>query len=299
MATTPDPNALPTPGLHDPVNQTASAQGYGAAAPPLVASQQQNYGTMGAPGTNLPQSVAPTQGPGGPLVTQTAGAYSNTPPVQPPPYSPFMPPPVPTPGQVGPFGTKTPTPTAYGDFNAPDPNTFTKDPSYQFRVGEGEKALQRSAAARGSLLSGGFAKALTNYGQEAGSQEYQNAFNRALEGYQTNRDTNAQNFNQQLGSYNAALGGYTANANAIGQNNAANMGAYDRSYGSARDIYGDTQAHNAQVAAAQNANAQIASDNYAQQVEAARQQNQATRQNMLRPRAQSTGFQPRQIVRLG
>jgi len=55
---------------------------------------------------------------------------------------------------------------------------FQADPGYGFRLSEGQKALERSAAARGGLLSGGTGKALTRYGQEMGSQEYQNAFNR-------------------------------------------------------------------------------------------------------------------------
>ena len=55
---------------------------------------------------------------------------------------------------------------------------FQQDPGYAFRLAEGQKALERSAAARGGLMSGAAGKALTRYGQEMGSQEYQNAFNR-------------------------------------------------------------------------------------------------------------------------
>jgi hypothetical protein len=55
---------------------------------------------------------------------------------------------------------------------------FQADPGYAFRLSEGQKALERSAAARGNLLSGGTGKALTRFGQEMGSQEYTNAFNR-------------------------------------------------------------------------------------------------------------------------
>lgn len=55
---------------------------------------------------------------------------------------------------------------------------FQADPGYAFRLSEGQKALERSAAARGNLLSGGTGKALARYGQEMGSQEYMNAFNR-------------------------------------------------------------------------------------------------------------------------
>lgn len=55
---------------------------------------------------------------------------------------------------------------------------FQQDPGYAFRLSEGQKALDRQAAARGGLISGGALKAATRYGQEMGSQEYTNAFNR-------------------------------------------------------------------------------------------------------------------------
>lgn len=55
---------------------------------------------------------------------------------------------------------------------------FQADPGYAFRLSEGQKALERTAASRGGLLSGGALKAATRYGQDMGSQEYTNAFNR-------------------------------------------------------------------------------------------------------------------------
>lgn len=55
---------------------------------------------------------------------------------------------------------------------------FQQDPGYAFRMSEGMKGLERSAAARGGLLSGGTLKGIQRYGQDMASQEYQNAFNR-------------------------------------------------------------------------------------------------------------------------
>ena len=55
---------------------------------------------------------------------------------------------------------------------------FQADPGYGFRLSEGMKALERSAAARGGLMSGGTGKALQRYGQDLASQEYGNAFQR-------------------------------------------------------------------------------------------------------------------------
>jgi len=65
---------------------------------------------------------------------------------------------------------------------------FQADPGYGFRMSEGMKALERSAAARGGLLSGGMLKGIQRFGQELGSQEYTNAFNR----YQTERAARLQ-----------------------------------------------------------------------------------------------------------
>lgn len=93
---------------------------------------------------------------------------------------------------------------------------FQQDPGYAFRLAEGQKALDRSAAARGGLISGGALKAASRYGQEMGSQEYQNAFNR----YQTER-------NAQLNPLQSLAGvGQTATnqLGAAGQNYASNVG---------------------------------------------------------------------------
>ena len=74
----------------------------------------------------------------------------------------------------------------YGSLNTPFEQTnFTADPGYGFRLAEGQKALERSAAARGGLLSGSAMKGTLNYAQGLASQEYQNAFNR----YTSQRDT--------------------------------------------------------------------------------------------------------------
>lgn len=114
---------------------------------------------------------------------------------------------------------------------------FTADPGYAFRMSEGMKALERSAAARGGLLSGATLKGTQRYGQDLASQEYQNAFNRfqaeragtlnpfqALAGTaQTSANVlggQAGELGRQLGSNiigggNAAAAGQIGSANAI------------------------------------------------------------------------------------
>jgi len=53
-----------------------------------------------------------------------------------------------------------------------------KDPGYAFRLSEGVKALDRSAAARGGLLGGNQMRGVTQFGQDYASGEFMNAFNR-------------------------------------------------------------------------------------------------------------------------
>lgn len=55
---------------------------------------------------------------------------------------------------------------------------FYEDPGYAFRLKEGEKAINRNAAARGDFFSGRTGKALTRYGQDYASNEFGNLFNR-------------------------------------------------------------------------------------------------------------------------
>lgn len=104
---------------------------------------------------------------------------------------------------------------------------FQADPGYAFRLSEGQKALERSAAARGGLLSGATGKALTRYGQDMGSQEYMNAFNR----YQAERQARLGPLQSLAGVGQTAantLGtagqNYAGAANALGMTNAANLG---------------------------------------------------------------------------
>jgi hypothetical protein len=100
---------------------------------------------------------------------------------------------------------------------------YQADPGYAFRLAEGQKALDRQAAARGGLISGGALRAAQRYGQDMGSQEYQSAYNRALMGYNTDVARENQLYNRQ-----AALAGIGQTATNLvgtaGQNYATNVG---------------------------------------------------------------------------
>jgi hypothetical protein len=94
---------------------------------------------------------------------------------------------------------------------------YQADPGAAFRLKRGLEAVERTAAARGGLLSGNQLRGVTELGQDLASQEYQNAFNR----FQTER-SNILNPLQSL----AGVGQTSTNAltNAAG-NLGANIGS--------------------------------------------------------------------------
>jgi hypothetical protein len=128
----------------------------------------------------------------------------------------------------------------YGSIGAPfTAEQMEADPGYAFRLAEGEKALGRMQAARGQYLGGGAIRAGARYGQEMGSQEYMNAFNRAqaLMGTRLGAlgslygagQAAAQQVGQQAGQYGTNVGnllmqsgqarasGYLGQSNALSQ----------------------------------------------------------------------------------
>jgi hypothetical protein len=96
---------------------------------------------------------------------------------------------------------------------------FTQDPGYAFRLSEGMKALDRTAAARGGLLSGATLKGAQRYGQEIGSQEYMNAFNR----YQTERAAQLNPLQSLAGVGQTAAGTLTNAYGAYGAQTGQNL----------------------------------------------------------------------------
>ena len=99
-------------------------------------------------------------------------------------------------------------------------NQFQADPGYAFRLSEGMKALDRTAAARGGLLSGSTLKGEQRYGQEMGSQEYKNAFNR----YQTERNAQLNPLQSLAGVGQTATNALSGMAGQMGQNYATGYG---------------------------------------------------------------------------
>jgi hypothetical protein len=96
----------------------------------------------------------------------------------------------------------------YKDFGMAE---FQADPGYNFRMAEGMKALERSAA-RGLLQSGGTLKGIQQYGQNLASSEYENAFSR----YLSQREARMDPYRYLTGIGQAAAAGQAANVGSTG-----------------------------------------------------------------------------------
>ena len=67
---------------------------------------------------------------------------------------------------------------ALANMQAPAMEALQNDPGYQFRLQEGQQALERSLGARGMNQSGAALRAAQEYGQGLAGQTYDNFFNR-------------------------------------------------------------------------------------------------------------------------
>lgn len=176
----------PTPGAVGPTAGLLGAQpGGGNTGGPAVPGARINVAYPGVPG-----GTATTPGPSGASTLLPASNLVNP--------------------QLGTFGSLS---QGWNQpFVAPTAENFTADPGYQFRMQQGINALQNSAAARGTLLTGATAAGINAYGQDYGSNEYQNVYNRKLGEYQQAYNIFQQN---QANQYNrlanlAGLGQVTA-----------------------------------------------------------------------------------------
>jgi len=168
-----------------------------------------------------------------------------------------------------------------------------QDPGYQFRLDQGRKALEQSAAGRGLLRTGGTLKGINAFGQEMASQEYGNVVNRARDAYALNQgvrqseqaqqfgqglSTAQQNEAQKLARFNAELAASGQNfqqaATQQGMNAAQGLAAYQANLAGQQQGYSQaantsqmnaTNALNAYAANAANFNAGAQRDLAAQQ----------------------------------
>jgi hypothetical protein len=102
------------------------------------------------------------------------------------------------------------------------------DPGFNFQVGQAQQAIQRSAASKGTLLTGGTLKGLADYiGNDMASSAYQGAFGRSLSlanlGESAAAGQGANNSGYATNAANTITGGANAQGAAgIAQGNIAN-----------------------------------------------------------------------------
>lgn len=90
-----------------------------------------------------------------------------------------------------------------GPYLLPRGEDVFNDPSYQFRLNEGLKALERSAAAKGMLRTGNTLEELMRYGSDYASQEYGKAAERKLGQYQQNLAASQAMYQPQYATWQA------------------------------------------------------------------------------------------------
>lgn len=119
-----------------------------------------------------------------------------------------------------------------------NPGDLAADPGYQFRLGEGQKQLEQSLAARGMGQSGAALKAAQEYGQNFANQEYNDAFRRWISENQQLAGQSGQGLNAAgaMSDIYGNIGNIGANATA-GKNNAL-MGTLSSILGGGRNIIG-------------------------------------------------------------
>jgi hypothetical protein len=108
------------------------------------------------------------------------------------------------------YNAKNPAPTG------PDTSVFFESPDYQFNLGEGQKAIDRSLVARGRGLSGAGVKEGVKYASGMASNEFGNFYNRLA---------NLAGLGQTATNTTAQAGMNAANNNSATYQNLANQRA--------------------------------------------------------------------------
>lgn len=192
-------SAAPQPGYHrDPNTGTIVYDGYntqtGEITPaPTYTPNMGPAATTGPPPVTTPGGPVRSAPPVG-LPTSGFGAY-------PAPYASD-----PNAPQYSPMPTYKPPTWTGGDYVNPTEGDLLAMPGYQVGLDAGLIARQRGAAAQGTVLSGGTQKALTRYGNDYATTNYQTLRNNTLDAYK-------QRYAQFTDAAGMDLGARTLNAN--------------------------------------------------------------------------------------
>jgi hypothetical protein len=129
----------------------------------------------------------------------------------------------------------------------PDQFNYEADPGMAYRMQTGQQAIETSQAGKGQGLSGATLKALAKFGQNLGSQEYQNAYGRysdqrrmGLGEFQANDQWGRAKDTYTMGNQQATQRyGRASDLGTMGQSAAGNMSNMATGYGeNIANLYG-------------------------------------------------------------
>lgn len=133
-------------------------------------------------------------------------------------------------------GGPAPTAPTLTKFTRPTQADLEASPGYQARILLADQGLERSAAARGSVLSGGFQQEMANYNQDYASNEYNNLFGQGLALNQNNNNVAQTQFGDAFQTYQANYGQFTDAA-------ARGLNAYNTNVNTQRNAGNDYWTH--------------------------------------------------------
>ncbi len=117
-------------------------------------------------------------------------------------------------------------------------SSFTQSPDYQFALDQGTKAMDASAAAKGTLFSGGYGRQMQQFGQGLASQQYNQYYNH-LQGIASQGESAAANVGyNNMGYANAATGINTNNGQAQAMGTLGQAGAWNNSLNQLSSLFG-------------------------------------------------------------
>lgn len=145
-----------------------------------------------------------------------------------------------------------------GTYVRPTAADLRTDPGVEVRLDAQQRAMERSAAAKGTLLTGGHQRSLAEYGQELASNEYQRLVDRSMQEYlnafQTFITDKQRRSNEFGNTFGRALSGYQTDFNVDQADKARRSGEFGNTYGRAlgefgqrRDIHDTNQLNAFQV----------------------------------------------------
>lgn len=116
---------------------------------------------------------------------------------------------------------------SFDQFKPPTGLTEDNDPGFQERLKLGTDALQRSAAAQGTVLDTGTLKDLNAFAQNFASNEFQNVYARDANTYLTQYNSAADQYNQRYQQY---LNGYQNALNTFNTNFGVDTSLWNRAF---------------------------------------------------------------------